>query len=823
MRATRRAPRGYSVLVAPTSSALVGYARGVFRSRSSRRVALLSLLALAISPVPGVGTLGYFSALVLSLPSAVAGAGVGLDVTLRQRARRRDHGRLSDLARMANRELLALVGLPLLILLAASAYNPNCDPWMGVAFHVMGPGFSVACGFTAGVLATIVAERRPRATVAAGLVILASTLLGLWRLYTEPCVFFFDPFWGWFSGPIYDEQVGITTRFLRFRGYNLLGISGVLAVWSVCARPDRAGVMRPRDAGGLSTMALAAALLSGAGWMGLQPSRYGFTTDRAHTEEALSGTLRTDHFVLHYVPNTSTALRIDALAAEHEFAWHELERSLGRAPAGPIHSYIYASQGQKRRLFGVGGVEVSLPWKRSLYLTATAFPMRSLHHELAHTFGAAFGDPILGLSMKWLPVPQFNTALLEGFAVAMDPRPRYRMDIHAQAATLDRLGVRPNLEALMGLGFYQFASARAYTASGSFVRWLLETRGGARVGELYATAGDFESVYGENLPDLEAQWLEFLRVVPLDAQSIASMEERFKRRSVFQRPCAHRVARVRVEAAQAQASGDDARALELRDSLCEIEPDRMEHYATLARVLATFGRYEEAFDAVARGQAVPEAAHSAALDASMAALEGDLLVAAGRLDEAVIAYERALASPSDDATIRSVRLRRDAAADPNAAAIVHDYFGRFRRVRTDASTRTNRLYRSAELTAVPGWSRMGHYLLGQQMLRVDDLRHAREHLERALDTGPRSPNEGLEVWRLPAADSPPLPAAFQRATLRALAEVSLRSGDLEDCEMFLRRWSAAGDTRGDAVAIDKWRRRLRFHRERSDARAPGRR
>ena len=60
------------------------------------------------------------------------------------------------------------------------------------------------------------------------------------------------------------------------------------------------------------------------------------------------------------------------------------------------------------------------------------------------------------------------------------------------------------------------------------------------------------------------------------------------------------------------------------------------------------------------------------------------------------------------------------------------------------------------------------------------------------DTGPRSPNEGPEVWRVPAADSPPLPAAFQRATLRALAEVSLRSGDLEDCEMFLRRWSAAG-------------------------------
>ncbi|MGB1700355.1 MAG: hypothetical protein ACPHRO_10395, partial [Nannocystaceae bacterium] len=507
-----------------------------------------------------------------------------------------------------------------------------------------------------------------------------------------------------------------------------------------------------------------------------------------------------------------TALRIHALAAEHEFAWHELSRTLGRAPEGPIHAYIYRSEAQKRRLFGAGGVEVSLPWKRSLYLTAAAFPMRSLHHELAHTFGAAFGDPILGLSMRWLPVPRFNTALLEGFAVAMDPRPRYRMDIHAQAAALDALDLRPSLPALMGLGFYGYASSRAYTASGSFVRWLLETRGGARLGELYGTAGDFEGVYGETLATLESQWLDFLGTVDVADDALASMEERFKRRSVFQRPCAHRVARVRAEASRAQSSGDEALALELRNSLCELEPDRMEHYAALARVLATFHRFDDAFEVVARGWAVAPKAHSAALDASMAALEGDLRMATGELDGAVEAYERALSYPTDEATTRAVRLRRDAAADPAAAELIKRYFARFERVRTDASQRTRRLYVASLLTPVTGWARIGHYLLGRQLLAVDDVSNARAHLEAALDWPSPPSDDRAGPWPAPAASDPPLAPIYRRAALRTLAEVTLRMGDLDGCAAVLDAWREIATERGDLVALDKWSRRLAFHR-----------
>jgi hypothetical protein len=198
----------------------------------------------------------------------------------------------------------------------------------------------------------------------------------------------------------------------------------------------------------------------------------------------------------------------------------------------------------------------------------------------------------------------------------------------------------------------------------------------------------------------------------------------------------------------------------------------------------------------------------------MATLEGDLLVATGQLEDAVDAYDRALSLPSDDATLRSVMLRRDAAADPSAAALVRDYFSRFQRVTTDASIRARRFYLSSLLTSVPEWSRMGHYLLGRQLLSVDDFTHARSHLELALGTEGTLRQPRATPWEPPAEQSPALFPVYQRAALRALAEATLREGDLQACARAVERWSSIATSSGDKVTIDKWRRRLRFHEAR---------
>ena len=57
----------------------------------------------------------------------------------------------------------------------------------------------------------------------------------------------------------------------------------------------------------------------------------------------------------------------------------------------------------------------------------------------------------------------------------------------------------PDLRTLLGAaGFWTAAPARAYTAAGSFLRYLRETQGTERLQRLLAH-GDFVAVYGRSL------------------------------------------------------------------------------------------------------------------------------------------------------------------------------------------------------------------------------------------------------------------------------------------------------------------------------------
>ena len=766
--------------------------RRAWRDPARRRLGLLAALTLAITPIPGIGTLGYFSSLVLSLPCALAGRGVGVDAALRARdagAHAAREGATTRLAASLGQQLAWVVGVPLAALVVGMLYNRNCDPWTGVVFHLLGPGLSATSGAAVGLAAGTLAATRRRAMVMASAVIGVSTAIGLARLYLHPCVYFMDPFWGWFSGPIYDEQVGVSARWLRFRGYNLLACAAVLAWWRALARDDQPGLRAPTDTSRRGSVALATVLTAAAAWYGLQPARHGFTTTRARTLEALPATFTTEHFVLHYAPRSVTAESVELIAMEHEFAWSELEQALGRAPEAPVEVFVYRSSDQKRRLFGVGGVEVSLPWKRSLYLTASHFPIDVVHHELAHTFGGPFGDPLLGLSIRWFPTPRLNFALIEGFAVALAPRSRFGLDIHDQAAALHALGLRPSLAGIMGVGFYGQSSSRAYTAAGSFVRWLAQTRGTEVLGRLYTAAGDVEVALGAPLEDLETEWIAFLEARLLEERVIASLEERFRRRSVFHRPCAHRVARTSVEAALALRNGDADEAIRLRQSLCEIEPDRLEHRASLARVHAVLGSFDAAIEVLDQAAALPAKTHTASLDAQLARLRGDVELKRGDFEAAAASFDRALALPTSDGMRRGLLVRRFAATHAAFAPTVADYFGLFEDRRSEGTARTLRPYLAAQLLGSPASDRWGHYLIGRQLILTASPVEAALHLSWALGRPtPPSPHRG--PWTAPTEDAPRLPPSVRRAAFAALAEAELRQGHHEAAREVLRDWRA---------------------------------
>jgi hypothetical protein len=783
----------------PAVSPPIGSLRTSVRDPRRRRLAFLFVFTLVLSFVPMAGTLGYFSSLVLAPIVSLLAAAAGVDAVARVRERSPAPADGEEatglLAREAARELSWLVGLPLAVLLLGMLWNTNCDPLGGLAFHVIGPGCSAVLGFVAGIGTSVLLPPLPRwrRLLAGWLPFLVCIAIGVWRLYFDPAVYAFDPFVGWFSGPIYDEGIAIGPRYLRYRAYNFVAAT---AVWLfVRASVDgnlRASAKRlfagPRNRVRTACAIVLAILALG---LGLSSARLGFSATVASLSESLGATRETEHFVIHYGPTSATAREIDMVAAEHEFAWHRLEQRLGHAPDRKVHSFVFASGKQRGQLIGANVVEVSPPWRQQMYLSHRTWPHDVLPHELAHAFLGDFGDRLLGLPISGLRV---NGALIEGVPTALAPRSQDNLSLHEQAAVLDRLDKRPPLSAIMGAGFWGAAASRAYTASGSFVLWLAQTHDWASVAQLYDNAGDFQATYGKSLAELEDEWLVFLRSLPLREQDIAAQAQRFQRMSVFRRPCAHRAAELRSTAARARLLGQQDDALEIQRTLCRIEPDDPAHFLGLAEMLAGWERFSEA------AQVLDELAARSDLTATIRGLideqRGDTALMAGQLGAAATHYEAALALGLGENRARQLQIKLMATQNPELAPLVAEYFGPFRVEDESHAAAVLQLWRAHQIAGLPGHRALGNYLLGRQLLIASAPGEAASVLAEAL-----APPLGE-----PTLSTPELRRAAMLAQVSALTQ----SRDWAGARAWLGPLRELAEGDGHREVIDEWAERIDF-------------
>ncbi|MEZ4382583.1 MAG: hypothetical protein R3A79_14695, partial [Nannocystaceae bacterium] len=468
--------------------------------------------------------------------------------------------------------------------------------------------------------------------------------------------------------------------------------------------------------------------------LGLQPARFGFHMTVDGIAEVLPATRTSEHFVVHYAPASPTAREIDVVVAELEFAHHRLASALGRAPRSRVEVFIFPDPGLKRRTIGAARTEVAPPWRLQLYLNHQPFPAAVMPHELAHAFESTIGDEVFGLSGRVDGGLRVNLALLEGFATAMAPRTRDGLDLHDMAAVLDRLELRPDLEGIMGLAFWGQASRRAYTAAGSFCLWLAETRGTQALATLYASAGDFDATYAEGLGDLQREWLAFLRRRELRPQDVEAMRQLFERRSIFQRPCAHRAADLAAEAALAQSRGDAEATLAAFDELCSVEPDRPEHQVARATALAQAARYEAAAEVLR--DALASTGMTAALRAVTLERLGDLALVGGDLEAAAASYREALRGSARENQTRTLQIKLLAASDAVLSPYLRDYFQPFEDAAFRPTLPLRRMYAARRLAELPAYAPLGEYLTGLNLLAMEAPEDAAVHLGRSLSPRP---------------------------------------------------------------------------------------
>jgi hypothetical protein len=674
-------------------------------------------------------------------------------------------------------ENATLLLTPLVLMAAHSRRVPTCNWSEGLAFYALLPIPAVLYGTALGHLLGLAwsARRARLAFVAWSLLTLAAAG---WHLVVHPPKFAYNTFIGYFPGPIYDADVPITATLVVARGVVvvqslLFVVLGVLA-WD--GRRARPGAILRRWHGERAAAA-GVALVLGAALVAVQlaSARLGLRLDRGDIQRALGGRLETAHCVIWFDRATTTPERAALLAAEHEFRWTQLQAFFGFAPPRRIGSYVYASAAQKKRLMGAAGTSFEDALHDELHINAADDPHPVLTHEMAHLFAAHLD--------RWLPVCPL-IGLHEGIAVAAEwseESGRLGLTPHAASAAMDSLGLLPDLRRGLGaIGFWTQPGARAYTAAGSFVRFLIDTYGMARFRVAWR-GGRFEAAYGKPLEALLGEWRALLAGQRLEPADLRRAERRFHSPAIFAQPCAHEQARLEARAGWALVQGAAAEAESLYARLVDIDPADPGHALNRGRA-ALRGR-DFATAARLAAALVEAPALSPAQRDQAWKLWGDAAWQAGDSTRAARCYASGLERAVFPDERRAYEVALAAQRDPGLAALLRDYLTD---VGLDEAAGVALL---AEARLARPAATLPRYLLGRRLFLAGRFESARPELRAALAAGDLGP----EARR----------AAFELAG-RAALRIGAAAEAVQTFEALL---ADPGLEAAERLRIDDWRQR----------------
>lgn len=642
---------------ATSHAAFASQLRALGRRRGPRAyLAALAAASAAAAFAPLADHLGYEFAEVVALLAGALGPSLGVAAArleLEEPAPRPGRALLTALA-----AALAALLLPLAIILLNGLRRPVCDPLAGLALYGALAVPSALLAAALGVACAFLAPRR--AGLLAALAFAATLAEALWPILAGPQVFAFHHLGGMYPGPIYDEAIALTPALGWFR-IATLAWTAALSGLALVAGHARAAPPGTRPAARLlrspAGLALLAAGLLPALALSANAEALHWRATHAGLQAALGGELETEHLVLHFPREKSEAER-RLLARDAEASVRAVLDFCGTPPdAHPakVHAWLHRTAEEKRRLIGAADTSFAKPWLRELHTNDAPAPHPVLRHELVHALGADVAHGPFGVPGRlWGLVP--DMAFLEGFAVAGD-FPGGDSTVHEEAAALRRLGKLPDLLRLFAPGrFYGESGPRAYTAAGSLLRWVLETRGPEALRAAYASSEGLAAL--GPLEPLARAHATFLDGVAVPETTLALAALRFSAPAIVRKTCAHEVAELERAAAQAGARGDPARAAALLRACAALEPDDPGKLLGLRRALAQAGDLDGAREVEARALAHPKL--SVPQRAQLLTDQGDRAWKAGDEAAAAARWEEAARLAQPEGQLRGLQARRAA-------------------------------------------------------------------------------------------------------------------------------------------------------------------
>jgi hypothetical protein len=619
-----------------------------------------------------------------------------------------------------------------------------CDFWGGTSFFLLTAGFGGPLG---GLWGAVVAERcrgRARRTlwcVALGLAgPLAGIAISLARFVSSPMIFAYDPFFGFFSGTLYDTVVDVRTELWTYRAASLATIAGTALVASAMQRAGEGTLAMQPLRGHPSTItrvALGVALLAVSLGASVAGPTLGHWQTSASIAAALGGRAGGARCEVVY-PESLLAEQAALLLRDCEQELAADEQRLGAHLGGKLTEFVFRDIDQKRALMGAAQTSIAKPWRREVYVQMSAFPHPILGHEIAHVVSGTFGRGpfrIAGAAGGLWP----NPGLIEGVAVATSPDDDELTGAQWARAMLD-LGMLPPIERLFSMGFLGENASKSYTVAGAFVAWVLG-RWGADVVRAWYGGASIESLTEQRWPALEEQFRASLRTLTMPPEASAYARAKFERPSVWARRCPHVVDALDREADHCRDDHRFARASSLYAGALARDPHDWHALLDRARIDVWYGneaRGRDELHAIAADDQAPRTWR----DRAQEALADDDL-ANGRVAVASEVYRALAARTLDEDAARTLEVKAVAADNPPARRGIVDLLigSPGRPVDTWQGALSLGLW--AEETREP----LAAYLIGKNLALHDEYARAAAWLDRALDDGSRSARVGRELLR----------------------------------------------------------------------------
>lgn len=488
--------------------------------------ALVLIVSITLTFFPLIGTLGFefsaTSAILLSFLSVFVSSSLISSSLLRDRARKD----LSDAIGSIFIINFLLLLLAYVIGLASSVIKEDCFIKEGSMFFVLIPVVSVFFSATLGMLTGYLFGRK--GIFIGLLLILVIAFYALWHLYNGVSIFVYNPIFGFFPGPLYDEAIPITQTLIISRINILLWGILLLLVLRIISGFGHS-LIKVWDVILFIIVAISIVVIS------TNKPEIGISYSRDYiTGNILSDSLETENFIIYFAPGTPEAKNIELIAMDHEWRYKQLEEYLDVNSSEKTTSYIYPDIETRKKVSGAGETTVANPIHNEIHLVYDSFPHPILKHELVHVMSGEFGNDILKLSPK--------IGLLEGIAVAADWRGK-RFTPHQWAKVMLEMDIAPEIKDIVGFGFWYAPSEVSYTIMGSFSRYLIDTYGIEDYKKVYKT-GNF-SAYNKSIDELSLEWKDYLTTIEVPPETKAIAEARFSRPSIFQATCPRKVAQLK--------------------------------------------------------------------------------------------------------------------------------------------------------------------------------------------------------------------------------------------------------------------------------------